>query len=596
MITVQDLSTEKLRAVGGQDFKVAMMGLGGFGQWQYGYLVASEGKYRLYYVILSGQITLKSGAVVSAGNGYLIGETVPDKPYLLGLAWFPYAGESYSDASTDYKEEVVDAYNSTVMGDVVETTETIEAEPILNDRGETYGEQKAREEREAADAEAQELEDSRTAVNTEVVIREWDETLASEYETGNLTMNARVELVEITTGTVANPQVKYRVDEINTGAKIDSLRVKTSLTASTQVEAEELFDSVVANITKDFNAQAEQSYETALANQTKTEPFSEVNVFYEESDLTFESMLLGADNFEYNETAFRNARTEEVGGARKGGLFRGPYGDAASFSNGGNTLNLDDFDAPRVTAEGVTANPSGAVAFTIKKGWKITFNLSIDDYATFINDAADETDAINREGNSFDFTMYGGDRLEIDIDNERSGIYPFLITSQGRKWSSIEEIDDEVSLTMVKAEQLQYTAISGERITYVQSGELVSETISQELQGPVNFNTGALSESGNLMINSEVNAAVNANPEYQESMTYTRDLVITDVEAEGSFVAPEDVVPDVNLPDVGGVWDSIKWWLLGGVVVVVAVGLLVVYVNGRSRSTQVVQAAPVSEA
>ncbi len=47
---------------------------------------------------------------------------------------------------------------------------------------------------------------------------------------------------------------------------------------------------------------------------------------------------------------------------------------------------------------------------------------------------------------------------------------------------------------------------------------------------------------------------------------------------------------------VKGVWDSIKWWLLGGVVVVIAVGILVVYVNGRSRRTQVVQASPVSEA
>tara|TARA_R110002012_G_scaffold68169_1_gene177189 strand:+ start:1440 stop:3227 length:1788 start_codon:yes stop_codon:yes gene_type:complete len=595
MITVTDLGVEKIRAAGGADFKVAMMGLGGFGQWQYGYLVASDENYRLYYTILSGQITLKSGAVISAGNGFLIAETVPNKPYVLGLAWFPFMGESYADATDDYKEEVVAAYNSTILGSVVETTEDVEAEPILNDRGETYGEQKAREEREAAEAEAQALEDSRTAVNTQIVIRAWSETLTSKYESGNLTMNARVELVEITTGTVANPQVSYRIDEINTGAEIESLRIKTSLTADTQEEAEAIFDSVVSNIESDFNMRAEESNQLALANRTTTEKFDSVEVFFQESPLSFENMLMEGDNYEFDETAFRNARSNEVGGARKGGLFRGPYGDAASFSNGGNTLNLDDFDTPRITTEGITENKSGAVAFTIKKGWKVTFNLSIDDYATFINDAADENDSISRDGNSFDFTMYGGDRLEIDIDNERSGIYPFLVTSQGRKWSSIEEIDDEVSLTMVKAEQLRFTAVYGERTIYEQSGELISETADTELEGPVSFTNGPLTESSNLMINSEVNALVNANPEYQESLTYTRDLIITDVEPEGSFVSPEDITEDIT-DAVGGVWDSIKWWVLGGVIAVVVVGILVVYVNGRSRSTQVVQAAPVSEA
>ena len=595
MITIDDLSKSNIVSKGGRDFELEVIPSSGVSQSQYGYKIASSNGFGLYYAVLSGTVDLNSGATIS-GNGFLITETVPSESYLIGLAFYPWSGP-FDTATDEYKQEVVDSYNSTIEGDVVETDEDV-LNQYRNEDGET-NQEIAQREREEAEAEAAaEYERTGGAVNysepirEDNVIREFDERM--EFLGGAESVS--LVLIEKRRGTTLSPIVTYQVER-----HIDHInhQVMWSETFQTQEEAEIYFDDFISSVA------AENVEKTAIETQrridtaTKTKSYEDVDVFFKETDLTFESMLVGAENFEYTETAFRKARTAEVGGARKSGLYAGPYGDAATFSNNGNTLNLDDFDTPRVTTEGVTENPSGAVAFTIKQGWKVSFTLEVDDWATFIAAGADETEAVTSDGNSFDFTMYGGDRIEIDIDNEKAGIYPFLVTSQGRKWSSAEEVDDEVSLTMVKAEQLYFKSVSGERVTYVQSGEIKSETVNAEIEGPVSFSSGPLSESANLMINSRVNAEVNQTPEYLESMTYTRDLVITDVAAEGSFVDDDEIIEDITEPikdAVGGVWDSIKWWLLGGVVVVVAVVLIGVYVNGKSRSSNVVQPAPISEA
>ena len=431
-------------------------------------------------------------------------------------------------------------------------------------------------------------------------MREEEGTLSAPTITGGQQQRGyRFEMYEVTKGTKRSPVVSYEVDTINTGATIESLRVSTSVSVETQEEAETIFDDLISTMNADWAIYAAQVMADSIAAQRTTEITEKTEVYFEKSPLSFEEMLVNAANYEYGETAFRKARIAEVGGARKSGLYDGPYGDAAYWSNGGDTLELDDFDTPRITTEGVTENLSGGVAFTVKQGWQVTFNLKIEDGASFINDAADGNDGIVQNGNDFDFIMSGGDRLEIDIDNEREGIYPFLITSQGRRWSSIEEVDDEISLTMVKAELLVFKYEEIEEVTKTSTGEVVTETVLNEVSGPVNFTSGPLSESQNLIINSEVNGQVNANPAFKESLIYTRDLIINDVPAEGSFVDPDELVEDITEPikdAANAVWDSVKWWLLGGVVVIVAVVLIGVYVNGRSRRTQVVQAAPVSEA
>ena len=612
MITVENLSRENIIAVGGEDFKLAMRGNSGYGQWQYGYELAQDDESHLYYVALSGSVKLKSDASVT-GNGFLIAENVEDKPYVLGLAFYPFKG-SYEDASDSYKQEVVNAYNATLGGDIIETTDDVVIAPILNEQGETYAEEKARIDAEKI-AQEDDLSAQGKSIYEEIIIREWDETLV--YENGStLSGHYRIELIQITSGTSKNPTVEYRVEEINTGSSIESTRIKSTVTVQTQEEAETIFDNIQSGIENTFQAQGDESAARILASQTVTTSYEDIEVFFQESPLSFEEMMT-VSGYEYGETAFRNSRANEVGGERNGGLKTGPFEDAATWNSGGNTLELDDFDSPRITTEGVMANPSGAIGFTIIKGWKVTFNMKIDDGASFINAAAKNNDGVTVDGNDFDFIMYGGDRLEIDIDNERDNLHPFYITTQGRTWISEEEIDDEVELTMVKAERLYFTAVTGERETFVQSGDIKSDTITVDLAGPVNFSYGPLSESENLIINSKVNAKVQSDPQFVESLTYTRNLEIGEVATEdmwggletagGAILdAPSDLVDaagdavdyvgDKASEAAGAVWDSIKWWLLGGIVAIVAVGLLVVYVNGRSRRTQVVQAAPISEA
>lgn len=576
------------------------------------YNIANNGTVRLDYQPFSNiGINLQSGARAT-GKGFLLSKDIDDSNIFRPLSFYPYQGK-YSDLPNSDKQNLVDIYNEALLGEITETAEDVGVVPerLLNERGETVQEENARLEVESRtgldgiiydtvqEKDKMDRRMQNTKLNESLLIREWEETLVSQFEFGGIQETARVEIIEITTGTVNNPVVQYRVDEINTGATLDNLRVKYSLSASTQEEAETIFDSTVERIKTDFQVKSESAHNQSLLNQTTSESLTEVEVFFSESNLSFEQMLTQASDFEYLDTAFRNARESDVDGARPSGLKTGSYGDAISFSNNGNTLNLDDFDSPRITTEGITENKSAAVAFTVKVGWKISFRLEIEDWATFIDDAADEVDIVSRDGNSFDFIMYGGDRLEIDIDNEYNKIHPLFVSSKGRKWSSVEEIDDEVSLTMMKAERLEFNFEEITRETYVQSGDIKSETVTSSLSGPVTFSSGPLTESGNLQINSLVNTEIKNNPEYEESMFYTRSLGISDVTAESSFITPEELTEPVTdvigegvdaIGDtVTGIWDGVKWWILGGVILISVVILGAVYINGRAKSPSTVQ-------
>ena len=616
MITIEDITFDALLDNGRSTIEVDIGG--GLNSQVVDYEVdvynaSVDDNIRLDYQPYSSFRLILNTGVSAMGKGFLISKLIEGSSTYMGMTFIPYQGKIV-DMTENEKDNIVLVYNDAIEGNIVETTVDVGVLPdkILNEDGETSLEQKIREEiesRTSLDGEIYEtvqmknMMDKRylnSSANNKVLIREEEGTLSAPTITGGQQQRGyRFEMYEVTKGTKRSPVVSYEVDTINTGATIESLRVSASVSVETQEEAETLFDDLISTMTADWAIYAAQVMADSIAAQRTTEITEKTEVYFEKSPLSFEEMLVNAANYEYGETAFRKARIAEVGGARKSGLYDGPYGDAAYWSNGGDTLELDDFDTPRITTEGVTENLSGGVAFTVKQGWQVTFNLKIEDGASFINDAADGNDGIVQNGNDFDFIMSGGDRLEIDIDNEREGIYPFLITSQGRRWSSIEEVDDEISLTMVKAELLVFKYEEIEEVTKTSTGEVVTETVLNEVSGPVNFTSGPLSESQNLIINSEVNGQVNANPAFKESLIYTRDLIINDVPAEGSFVDPDELVEDITEPikdAADAVWDSVKWWLLGGVVVIVAVVLIGVYVNGRSRRTQVVQAAPVSEA
>jgi hypothetical protein len=581
MINQESISLERLKTLPNESFKT--IGASGGLIPATGRLIASNDDYRLYYALdLDAQ--LESGAEINDTDGFLITRKAYNsngnlRQAVTAVAFYPVIG-MYSNYSLEDRETVIMAYNGTIEGEEAQTTDTIEETPSLNAEGETVAEQRAREEAEAAAEKEQAEIDARTAVNKEVVIRE--ESVNLSYDGSTLNRTTTMKIIEITTGTVANPIVTYRVEEINPTAAgfIAPIWV---VETETQEAAEAAFDGHIEKITSDFNVEAEIDKQNTLANTPKLERFENVEFYFEEADITFQEALTGPI---------------EDSPLWKRVIGRGNYDDAAVFTNGGNTLELDDFDTPRFTTEGYTENKSGAVGFTIRKNWKVTFEIETDSTLRFIERNAVE--GVETSGNTFTFTMYAGDRLEVDIDNERGSIRPFLVMVQGREWFSAEEADDEISITMIKAEKLMVNYESGSE--YVLPDGTLSDTlprvVENEYVGPAWTTEMSLSFYRD---------SLEANPEYMELNYVERPILSQQVAAEDSFVSAEELVIDPVVDAAGdaadaagdavkSVWDSIKWWLLGGVVVVVAVGLLVVYVNGRSRSTQVVQASPVSEA
>ena len=581
MINQDSISLERLKTLPNESFKTISSTDGLIPAT--GRLIASNGDYRLYYALdLDAQ--LESGAEINDTDGFLITRKAYNsngnlRQAVTAVAFYPVIG-MYSNYSLEDRETVIMAYNGTIEGEEAQTTDTIEETPSLNAEGETVAEERARKEAEAAAEKEQAEIDARTAVNKEVVIRE--ESVNLSYDGSTLNRTTTMKIIEITTGTVANPIVTYRVEEINPTAAgfIAPIWV---VETETQEAAEAAFDGHIEKITSDFNVEAEIDKQNTIANTPKLERFENVEFYFEEADITFQEALTGPI---------------EGSPLWKRVIGRGNYDDAAVFTNGGNTLELDDFDTPRLTTEGYTENKSGAVGFTIRKNWKVTFEIETDSTLSFIERNAVE--GVETSGNTFTFTMYAGDRLEVDIDNERGSIRPFLVMVQGREWFSAEEADDEISITMIKAEKLMVNYESGSE--YVLPDGTLSDSlprvVENEYVGPAWTTESSLSFYRD---------SLEANPEYMELNYIERPILSQQVAAEDSFVSAEELVIDPvvdtagDVADAAGdavksVWDSIKWWLLGGVVVVVAVGLLVVYVNGRSRSTQVVQATPVSEA
>jgi len=574
MINQDSISLDRLKTLPNESFKT--IGAAGGLIPATGRLIASDGDYRLYYALdLDAQ--LESGAEINDTDGFLITRKAYNsngnlRQAVTAVAFYPVIG-MYSNYSLQDRETVIMAYNGTIQGEEAQTSDTIEETPSLNAEGETVAEEREREEAEAAAEKEQAEIDARTAVNKEVVIRE--ESVSLSYDGSTMNRTTTMKIIEITTGTVANPVVSYRVEEINPTAAgfIAPIWV---VETDTQEAAEAAFDGHIEKITADFNVEAEIDKQNKIANTPILERFENVEFYFEEADITFQEALTGPI---------------EGSPLWKRVIGTGNYGDAAVFTNGGNTLELDDFDTPRFTTEGYTENKSGAVGFTVRKNWKVTFEIETDSTLSFIERNAVE--GVETSGNTFTFTMYAGDRLEVDIDNERGSIRPFLVMVQGREWFSAEEADDEISITMIKAEKLMVNYESGTE--YLLPDGTLSDTLPRIVQneyvGPAWTNEMSLSFYRD---------SLEANPEYMELNYVERPILSQQVAAEDSFVSAEelviDPVVDAASDAVTGVWDSIKWWLLGGVVVVIAVGILVVYVNGRSRRTQVVQSSPVSEA
>jgi hypothetical protein len=628
MLTIEDLSRENLIAAGGGDFEVITNGdalpVDFVSVEEYGYNLANSDNFSLWYTTLSVRVTLKSGAKTGKASGYIIGENQSfysksdrkDMSGLQGLAFYEIPTNMYGDAPDSWKQTVVDKWNETVQtGEVEETlddTETSkEQEEEKQRKGEEFAEEKEQEDilsrtgkdgvvydsislKEIADAEYDARQKSlNTPIgpldsNFEVVTvkeesfeltfddfriqRDIEAREAGKKYTGGGGTSWTLQITKETAGTRGDP---WSTTLYNFYVNRDSAYEESFTKLTSLDEAEDMWNQYVAFRTEEFKQSYLDHEEKQWNERTEFDPVvQETSVYFVESPNSFESMLF-SNNLDYMDRAFRKGLEGEtrVGG----GVFRGNFDDAVTFSNDGNTIFIEDFDTPRVTAQGISEDLSGGLAFTIKKGWRVTFALRTDSSLTFA--ALDESvDGIapNASANEFEFVMYGGDRLEIDIDNEREGVHPFLITTKGREWSSIEEVDDELELTMVKAEELYFKDFDGSRTTTIETGETVDE--GETTEGVVRFNQPPLSDRPGL--NSRVMGAIEAEPEAKEAMEMSRDIIVQDVSPESSFIAPDDIVPDIDNP-----FDGMGKWIIGGIVFVAAVVLIGIYLNSRGRSS-----------
>mgnify|MGYP003108729506 CR=1 FL=1 len=580
MITLSDISLQSLIAIPNQEFKTVR---GPIAQNQTGRLIAENGEYRLYYVSgFTGELANQT-EILTPSSGFLITKTAYNqngnkRAAVQPLAFYIVDGK-YSETSEQFKQNVVLSYNNTIEGQEAETTEGVERTQSLNDRGETVREQREREEREAAEAEEQRLKDQRTAIYETEIIRDESKTLTLEGASISSVINLRI--IQITDGTVANPIVTYRVEQYSKTAKIGD-GVEFSQDAQTQDEAEFIFDNRLKEFEDDYYARAEAEKARLLENETQFETKEEVNVFFQKEGFTLEELF-------YEEGYFYNAQ-----------LRAGNFDDAITFSNGGNTLNIVDFDTPRITTSGISENKSGAVKFRVAPNMKLSFRISFNTARDFIDEAAEGVDVTRISSDEFDFTMYGGDQLAIDIDNERSDIFPFVITVKGRKWLSLEEVDTDITLDLISVERLYFNAKTESGQFYIRgpnAGTLNTVFPNEVVEYPsqiVNFREEPL--VSNLALNSKVSREINENPEFGEAMkgVNTRDIRIPSFTAEGSFVDPREVGGDfVDAVEdagsavaegasnvVGSFFSRFGIYILGGLVVI---GIFI-YINARARS------------
>lgn len=596
MISINDLSFETLRTKTASDVKLVLRD--NFKVPVTVYTIAQNQDYSLYYKVDPRTLELTNG-VETYGQGYLIANNDLQQ----GTAFWFWDG-MYSEIPLSMKEEVVFAWNTvSSTGEEVTTDEDTAGEQYqsLNERGETIAEQRAREEAEAAQRE----EDETTRVSSTTIVYDESESIVattpSEYVLkgsnagGSSTMNLRFVVVESLSGTVANTTSEYSLyrvqhDAAKLGNELYLIQSRYVMWQSPQNPFPSLDDALAAkddyvqSLAEPFISEYNEQRKELFENQTNEEIVTEVDVFWKKSPHSFRQMALG--DLEYDENALRTGREGEE--RQGGGVYSGGYGDALEWSENGNKLEIVDFDTPRVTTEGITENLSGAIAFTIKRGWKVNFTLKTN-ARFFTLDSQDELEGspITVDGSTFNFTMYEGDRLEIDVDNERDGVYPFLITSNGYVWSSEEEIDDEVFLTMKSAEQLTVNYTKSENTVFINPpkvGQIKESKIISEEVFPFVYLNRESTDTELLSLYGEARSQL--TDEMQQSLlSEPRVFGISDVPAESSFVSPDDVVeqvtPDVDLPDL--IPDNWQVWVIGGVLAIGAFILLAVFINAKAR-------------
>ena len=127
-----------------------------------------------------------------------------------------------------------------------------------------------------------------------------------------------------------------------------------------------------------------------------------------------------------------------------------------------------------LTDSDVWGYDSGAVFFTVKEGYRVRFKLMTQKRDYFKESIADMNMVVSHtqydigdknwsRGDNLDYTntdkitfdMYGGDSMQIDIDETHDSVATFSITSNGVQLvkGSPEDIDDETFLAIIEVEK-----------------------------------------------------------------------------------------------------------------------------------------------
>ena len=671
-ITVEDLSLKKLQNTPITEFRYHLGGRRDAATTTVdGHLMAEDGNYKLMMTTYRYSFTLENGVQIKDGAGWVIFEKVNNNllavNFISAGSGYGWAREyTYSGIPEEFIQNAVDTWNSTIEGQEVETPSDVDDRTDEFKAAAAAQAERLREEAKEKEKEKPPLPSP--SIKENKIIREETTNFVFEYSSVDEDLEnvadqrfvVTLQIWELTRGTEENPSVSYKVVQRYPGSEntVDAIgntqwtSVSWEQNFETQEEAEEAFDNRLQSLEDNFMSEMQEvatsQAEEITDRQVSFVDNSRVEFYLGELNVTLKEAI---ESSKYDGTIFWT-----------GSIDPGAWNDASYYSGSGKTLYLSDFDTPRFTTEGYKENKSGAVKIVMNRGFKAEFELETDSDLSFIRNAQSDisSELISRDGTQFDFALYGGDRIEIDIDNERDNVRPFLVTVQGTEWYSAEEADDEITLYMnPDVEVLMARVItdkgyrnakgelySGDIDTYLDAEEqsiieapattlMEAERFSQsDLETDsegfriVTYTVGPSAGETETSLNSisaiktyevmggnfaqlvedyskvefhlkqEVLNGYQSNAEYSQMMeTITSDNreVTSKITQEDSFTSAEELViePAKELADdaadaageaIGGVWDSIKWWVVGGVIFVGAVVLIGVYLNARGRS------------
>tara|TARA_R100000329_G_scaffold42611_1_gene39685 strand:- start:2032 stop:3801 length:1770 start_codon:yes stop_codon:yes gene_type:complete len=243
--------------------------------------------------------------------------------------------------------------------------------------------------------------------------------------------------------------------------------------------------------------------------------------------------------------------------------------DTVIFQNGGRVVKLVDKDA--------STELSAYFRYRVNAGVRIEVIFETEALTRFLAIDDSKPDGVTREARQFRFTQYGGDKLEVDIDNEYDDSRPFLIQVKGKDWYSAEEFDDEVYISFSKVEVMEWKSYTKSTVLDYQ-GNVISEEVEED-EFWQRYDTAPQEALDAIPADEEFNAA------RKEDSPIGAGAPIVEAETDlDDFVTDTGRDAAETLDNIGeSISNNWRTWLIVGGVVVIGTLALLVYVNARAR-------------